>query len=124
MENHNPSEVPQSPIIEAAVQLFKNVYVLTAELPATTMFRQIMALRSAAMSLPPAIAEAELRLEVLESMEFFNLAAGYLVELTNHLQAMQAQGAELAARFAPLLAQARELGQLLQQRLDELAASR
>lgn len=117
------AEVPQSPIIEAAVQLFKEVYMLTADLPPTTMFRQIMALRSAAMSLPPAIAEAELRVEVLESMEFFNIAAGYLVELKNHLQAVQAHGAEMATRFAPLLIQVQDLGQLLQQRLDELAAA-
>lgn len=117
----NPSAGPQSEILELAVSLFKQVYILTADLPPATMFKYTMALRSAAMSLPPAIAEAELRLEVLESMEFFTLALGYLVELKNQLAAVREIGPELAARFAPLVAQVQELGRRLEQRLASMS---
>lgn len=98
---------------QKAIRLVTDVYVATRAFPREELYGLTNQLRRAAVSVPSNIAEGQARFSRREFHHFLSLARGSLVEIETQLQIAENLGYLRAAESGPLLAEAAELGRVL-----------
>ena len=98
---------------QKAMRLVSGVYEATREFPRDELYGLTSQLRRAAVSVPSNIAEGQARFSPKEFHHFLTLSRGSLVEIETQLVIAQNLGYLPAKAIQPLLAQAAELGRIL-----------
>ena len=96
-----------------AMRLVTDIYGATRAFPREELYGLTNQLRRAAVSVPSNIAEGQARFSRREFHHFLSLARGSLVEMETQLQIAENLGYLRAAETGPLLAEAAELGRVL-----------
>ncbi len=98
---------------QKAMRLVTGVYEATGAFPRDELYGLTNQLRRAAVSVPSNIAEGQARFSRREFHHFLSLARGSLVEIETQLQIAENLCYLRAAETRPLLAEAAELGRVL-----------
>src|SRR5579859_6880552 len=96
-----------------AMILVVQVYRATRTFPKDELYGLTNQLRRAAVSVPSNIAEGQARFSRKEFHHFLSLSRGSLVEIETQLMIAQNLGYLLPSQNQPLLAEAAELGRIL-----------
>lgn len=98
---------------QKAMRLVTGVYEATRQFPRDERYGLTSQLRRAAVSVPSNIAEGQARFSRKEFHHFLTLSRGSLVEIETQFVIAQNLGYLSAKETQPLLAQAAELGRIL-----------
>ncbi len=96
-----------------AMRLVSEIYQVTGLFPRDELYALTNQLRRAAVSVPSNIAGGQARLSRKEFHHFLSLARGSLVEIETQLIIAQNLGYLIPDQSHPLLAEAAELGRIL-----------